>query len=90
MMLVCNRFAILPHMCLECKRYIWFEGYRRADVYKPFAGRYIKENICKSCLTKFDVITDQFNSVGNVNAISAEEMEAAMNHFNKFAEEGKR
>lgn len=58
MMLVCNRFAILPHMCFECKRYIWLEGYRRADVYKPFAGRYIKENICKSCLKKFDVITD--------------------------------
>lgn len=90
MMLVCNRFAILPHMCLECKRYIWLEGYRRADVYKSFAGRYIKENICKSCLKKFDVITDRFNSVGNVNAISAEEMEAAMNHFNKLAEEGKR
>ena len=90
MMLVCNRFAILPHMCLECKRYIWLEGYRRADVYKPFAGRCIKENICKSCLTKFDAITDQFNSVSNVNAISAEEMEAAMNHFNKLAEEGKR
>lgn len=61
MMLVCNRFAILPHMCPECKRYIWLEGYRRADVYKPFAGRYIKENICKDCLTKFDVITDQLN-----------------------------
>lgn len=31
MMLVCNRFAILPHMCPECKRYIWLEGYRRAE-----------------------------------------------------------
>ena len=90
MMFLCNRFAILPHMCLECKRYIWLEGYRRADVYRPFAGRYIKENICKTCLTKFDVITEKFNSVGNVNAISAEEMKAAMNHFNKIAEEGKR
>lgn len=77
MMLVCNRFAILPHICLECKRYIWLEGYRRADVYKPFAGRYIKENICRSCLTKFDVI-------------SCQEMEAAKKHFNKLAEEGKR
>lgn len=89
MMLVCNRFAILPHMCPECKRYIWLEGYRRADVWKPFAGRYIKENICRSCLKKFDVI-DQFNSVGNVNAVSAEEMEAAIKHFNKLTEEGKR
>ena len=90
MMLVCNRFAIFPHMCLECKRYIWLEGYRRADVYKSFAGGYIKENICRSCLTKFDVITKKFNSVGNVNAISAEEMEAAKKHFDKLAEEGKR
>lgn len=90
MMLVCNRFAILPHMCLECKRYIWLEGYRRADVYKSFAGRYIKENICKSCLTKFDVITEEFNSVGNVYTVSAEETEAAIKHFEKLAKEGKR
>ena len=90
MMLVCNRFAILPHMCLECKRYIWLEGYRRADAYKSFAGRYIKENICKSCLTKFDVITEQINSVGNVHTVSAEEIKAAIKHFEKLAREGKR
>lgn len=77
MMLVCNRFAILPHMCPECKRYIWLEGYRRADVWKPFAGRYIKENICRSCLKKFDVI-------------SYREIEAAKKHFDKLAAEGKR
>ena len=77
MMLVCNRFAILPHMCPECKRYIWLEGYRRADVWKPFANRYIKENICRSCLTKFDVISYQ-------------EMEAAKKHFDKLTAEGKR
>lgn len=76
MMLVCNRFAILPHMCPECKRYIWLEGYRRADVWKPFANRYIKENICRSCLKKFD--------------ISVQEMEAVKNHFDKLAAEGKR
>lgn len=55
MMLLCNRFALAPHLCYECKRYIWLEGYRRSDVYKSFAGRYITENICKNCLTKFDV-----------------------------------
>ena len=82
MMLVCNRFAILPHMCPECKRYIWLEGYRRADVYKPFlstpsSSGYIKENICRSCLTKFDVISYQ-------------EMEAAKKHLDKLAAEGKR
>lgn len=58
-MLVCNRFAILPHMCSECKRYIWLEGYRRADVYKLFADRYIKENICRNCFKKFDVIIEE-------------------------------
>ena len=47
----CNRFAIIPHMCHECKSYIWFESYRRADVWKH--DRYIIENICKKCLPKF-------------------------------------
>lgn len=80
MMLSCNRFAFVPHLCYECKRYIWLEGYRRADVIEhgsikttvdeeyaicqycgkevywiKFADRSIKENICKHCLTKFDV-----------------------------------
>ena len=51
MIFSCNRFAIIPHMCHECKRYIWFEAYRRADVWKH--DRYIVENICKQCLPKF-------------------------------------
>lgn len=55
MILSCNRFALVPHLCLECKRYIWLEGYRRAEVWKKFIDRPIKENICKDCLTKFDV-----------------------------------
>ena len=57
MMLVCNRFALVPHLCLECKRYIWLEGYRRAEVWKNFIDRPIKENICKECLTKFDLFS---------------------------------
>ena len=36
MMISCNRFALIPHSCLECKRYIWLEGYRRAKVMKKF------------------------------------------------------
>lgn len=28
MMLSCNRFAFVPHLCLECKRYIWLESYK--------------------------------------------------------------
>jgi hypothetical protein len=50
----CNRFAFVPHLCDECKRYIWLEGYRRADVWKNFIDRFIKENICKNCLIKFE------------------------------------
>lgn len=54
-MLLCNRFAFVPHLCCECKCYIWLEGYRRADVWVKFADRSIKENICRCCLKKFDV-----------------------------------
>jgi hypothetical protein len=58
MLLLCNRFAFIPHLCFECKRYIWLERYRRSEVWKNFIDRPIKENICKGCLTKFDVLTD--------------------------------
>ena len=51
MIFSCNRFAIIPRMCNECKRYIWLESYRRADVWKY--DRFIMENICKQCLPKF-------------------------------------
>ena len=58
MLLLCNRFAFVPHLCFECKRYIWLESYRRAEVWKNFIDRPIKENICKDCLKKFYVLTD--------------------------------
>lgn len=60
MMLACNRFALVPHPCLECKRYIWLEGYRRDEVWKNFADKFVKENICRSCLTRFDIGMDVF------------------------------
>lgn len=60
MTFTCNRFAVVPHMCSECKRYIWLESYRRSDVWKLFVGRYVKENICKSCLKKFDIGSKEF------------------------------
>ena len=63
MMLSCNRFAFIPHLCLECKRYIWLEGYRRAEVWKTSIDRHIKENIFKDCLTKFDVGLDNEREV---------------------------
>lgn len=55
MMLVCNRFAFVPHLCLKCKRYSWLEGYRRAEVWENFIDKPIKGNICKECLKKFDI-----------------------------------
>lgn len=64
MMLLCNRFALVPHLCIECKRYIWLEGYRKAEVWENSIDRYIKENICKSCLTKFGVM-DNRNKKGD-------------------------
>lgn len=52
MKLYCNRFALVPHMCCECKKYIWLEPYRRSDVIRYFIGVYERENICKACLPK--------------------------------------
>lgn len=59
MMLSCNRFAFVPHLCSECKRYIWLESYRKANVWKNLINRSIKENICKSCLTEFGIMTNR-------------------------------
>lgn len=55
MMLLYNQFAFIPRLYLEGKRYIWFKGYRKAKIWNKTIDRPIKENICKSCLTKFDV-----------------------------------
>ena len=73
MMLLCNRFAFIPHLCSECKRYIWLEGYRRAEVWKDFIDKTIKENICKGCLAKFDVITKFDVTTNQVNPIFLED-----------------
>lgn len=61
MKLVCNRFAIIPHMCSECKQYIWLESYRRTEVWLSFCGQFLKENICKDCLPKFVIGIDLSN-----------------------------
>ena len=55
MIFSCNRFALIPHLCFECKRYIWLESYRRSEVWRNFIDKpiNIKENICKDCLKKF-------------------------------------
>lgn len=46
-----NRFSIIPHMCDECKKYIWLEPYRKADVWKH--DIFLTETICKRCLPIF-------------------------------------
>lgn len=51
MQFLCNRFAIVPHMCFECKRYIWMEPYRKADML--IHDRWIDAKICNRCLPKF-------------------------------------
>ena len=53
MVLQCNRFSVFPKMCDCCKRYIWFEPYRRADVYEHILGIFIEKNICKRCLPRY-------------------------------------
>lgn len=50
-----NRFAIFPVMCSDCKRYIWLEPVRVADVFSHIADRYIKKIICRDCIKKYDV-----------------------------------
>ena len=53
MLLLYNRFAVMPHLCCKCKKYIWLEPYRRADVL--FMDRFLKSNICRGCLTKYGI-----------------------------------
>lgn len=48
-----NRFAIIPCMCSDCHKYIWFEKYRAADCWVRFADRFIKKNLCKDCVKKY-------------------------------------
>lgn len=55
MIFTCNRFALMPHLCIECKCYIWMEGYRRDEIWRTLIDRSIKGNICKNCLIKFDI-----------------------------------
>lgn len=53
MLLLYNRFAIIPHLCYDCKKYIWLEPYRRADVL--IMDKFLKKNICRECLPKYDI-----------------------------------
>ena len=53
MMLLYNRFAVVPHLCCDCKKYIWLEPYRRADVLTM--DKSLKSNICGRCLPKYGI-----------------------------------
>lgn len=48
-----NMFAIIPHMCNSCKRFIWLEPYRKAEVFHLLGST--KDNICNECIIKYDV-----------------------------------
>ncbi len=65
MIFSCNRFAIIPHICHECKRYIWIAPYRRSGVWKY--DRFIMENICKQCLPKFLDVEITYNKEENMD-----------------------
>ena len=53
MLLLYNRFAIVPHLCYDCKKYIWLEPYRRADTL--IIDKFLKKNICRKCLHKYGI-----------------------------------
>lgn len=53
MKFACNRFAIIPCMCADCKRYIWMEPYRYSDTWNDLRGSYLKEKLCKDCLPRY-------------------------------------
>ena len=53
MLLLYNRFAIVPHLCYDCKKYIWLEPYRRADVL--IMDKFLKKDICRECLPKYGI-----------------------------------
>ena len=53
MLLLYNRFAIVPHLCYDCKKYIWLEPYRRAD--SLIIDKFLKKNICRKCLPKYGI-----------------------------------
>lgn len=42
-----NRFSLIPHECYSCRHYIWFESYRRTEIFNGIG--YIHVNLCKGC-----------------------------------------
>ena len=53
-----NRFALVPVLCTDCHTYVWMEFYRKSEVFRPIAPSrpsFQKKNICKKCISKYDV-----------------------------------
>ena len=53
-----NRFAIIPFHCTDCHRYVWFERYRKAEIYRPISpcvSSFITRKICNECVGKYDI-----------------------------------
>lgn len=50
-----NRFALVPTLCTECKRYILFEPYRKGERFHMLIGHYIPVKACSDCIAKFDI-----------------------------------
>lgn len=53
-----NRFALIPHECYNCRHYIWFESYRRTEIFNGIG--YIHANLCKGC-TKDKMFKEETN-----------------------------
>lgn len=64
MILLCNRFALIPHMCDSCKRYVWMESYREADVWEPLINEYLTETFCMECAQK--IIKGEVDNSGRI------------------------
>lgn len=53
-----NRFALISHECDSCRHYIWFESYRRIEIFDGIA--YTHANLCKGC-TKYKMFKEKEN-----------------------------
>lgn len=54
MKFICNRFAIVPHKCYRCKKYVWLEGYRHDHVWEEQCSpHWISVNICNNCINRY-------------------------------------
>lgn len=53
-----NRFALIPYECDSSRHYIWFESYRRIEIFDGIA--YTHANLCKG-FTKDKMFKEETN-----------------------------